>query len=62
MSKAIKDYLNNKYGTQHGYGGLHNPSKYYDPKKLKPNKVMKFKLHEHNYAKNMIQRQKRGKR
>ena len=39
-----------------------NKNKYYDPKNLKPNKVLKFKLHEHNYAKNMIQRQKRGKR
>lgn len=39
-----------------------NKHKYYDPKKLKRNKVMIFKLHEHNYAKNMIQRQKRGKR
>lgn len=32
-------------------------NKYYDPKQIKPNKVLKFKLQERNYARN-----KRGKR
>lgn len=36
-------------------------NKYYDPKQLKLNKIMKFKLQEHNYGKNYV-RQKRGKR
>ena len=36
-------------------------TKYYDPKKLNPNKVMKFKLNPRGNAKNYV-RQKRGKR
>lgn len=32
-------------------------NKYYDPKQIKPNKVLKFKLHERDRN-----RQKRGKR
>ena len=36
---------------------LEYENKYYNPKQIKPNKVLKFKLHERNYARN-----KRGKR
>lgn len=36
-------------------------NKYYDLKQLKPNKIMKFKLHDREYGKNYV-RQKRGKR
>ena len=34
-----------------------NNNKWYDPKKLNPTKVMKFKIQQRNYARN-----KRGKR
>ena len=36
-------------------------NKYYHLKQLNPNKILKFRLHNHEYGKNYV-RQKRGRR